>query len=132
LSDDKQDVEQLWREIEVLEGWLPDLKPVRPVVQSMEAWVRRRTNGRKSADDEFHAGSLNALEGFYVKWAAKESTPHQFRMPYCKARKVLMILLSTKRTGVRPPISMAMRNISSAMRSIPLRAGQQSTHPVLA
>ncbi len=50
LSDDKQDVERLWRDIEVLKRWLPELEPV-PSERPGHGVLPQdplRTNGRKS------------------------------------------------------------------------------------
>ena len=103
LSDDKQEVEQLWRDIEVLEGWLPDLGPVRPLVKRMENYLGPLEDEWEAVglipDDKFRAESQKALEGFYVKWDTKKSTFRQFREPYYSARRALMTLLASKRTA---------------------------------
>jgi hypothetical protein len=111
LSDDKQDLDQLWREIDVLEHWLPELKSVRPSVKSMVKSMERYLGPLEeewekvapAPDDEFQAESLEALKRFFSKWSSKESDFKRFRTPYYKARKNLTNLLANKRTGVDPP-----------------------------
>lgn len=102
LSDDKQEVEKLWRDIEVLERWLPKLKPVRPSVESMERDLNPLETEWESvgstADEDFDAESLSHLRGFYVKWNDPESTFGVFREHYRKARSDLMRLLANERT----------------------------------
>ena len=97
LSDDKQEVEQLWRDIEVLEHWLSSLKRVRPRVRSMEDYLNPLEDewekiGEAPAD-EFHAESLEALNGFSVKGVDHVSTFEHFRMPYYEARALLITAL---------------------------------------
>jgi DNA repair exonuclease SbcCD ATPase subunit len=103
LSDDKQEVEKLWRDIEVLERWLPELEPVRPSVESMEKYLNpletEWENVGSTTDEDFDAESLGHLRAFYVKWSDPESTFGVFREHYRKARSDLMSLLANERTG---------------------------------
>ena len=104
LSEDKEEVEKLWRDIEVLERWLPELARIRPRIKSMEDYLDALEDEWEKVgstpDDQFQSKSLKALRGFKAKWNAPESTFQRLRDPYYEARSHLIALLANKRADV--------------------------------
>jgi hypothetical protein len=109
LSEDKEDVEKLWRDIEALEPWLAELNPAKPCVKSMEKYLNLLEDEWERVapepDDSFQAEHLQFLKGFRAKQATGESDFQRFRTPYYDARSALIALVAKRRTDVVPPDS---------------------------
>ena len=104
LSGDKEEIEKLWRDVEVLEEWMPELGPVRSEIKKMEKYLNALEteweNSGSTRDDAFEAESQVALVGFRKKWDVDGSTFIRFRGPYYAARGRLIVQLADKRADV--------------------------------
>ena len=104
LHDEKQALEDLWKDMEAYGEWLPELIPLGQLVKEMETYLRPLENEleavKRLPDATFQATSRTELMGFLAKKYVPTSTFHVFRSLEHRARAGLVELLSTERTGI--------------------------------
>lgn len=114
LDEDQQDLEQLARDVEVLEGQSRSIEParaarlaaIRAAIKAMERylgalWTEREDVAARS-DDEFDAVDLTRINAFVARVATGKSDFYKFNGKYREARRELIELLSESSAGTPP------------------------------
>jgi membrane protein implicated in regulation of membrane protease activity len=114
LDDDQQNLEQLARELAVLQKRLPRLGPTRASdlgrardgVKSMERYLGKLwseyENVARMSEEDFEEARLERLTAFLVRVRSGQSDFHLFNGRYHKAREMLIGLLADSRIGSQP------------------------------
>lgn len=106
LDDDQQDLEQLGREIEVLQERLPDLGQTLAAVKRMERYLGKLWKEHEDvaalSGDEFEPADLQRLNAFAARVKTGRSDFHRFNGQYHRSRETLIGLLADSRIGVQP------------------------------
>lgn len=122
LHADKQALEILWQDIQTNAGWLPELTPIWPRVEQMEAYLRPIENEaelvRETPESDFSVASQRELTAFTAKWKSGESSFPKFRELHHQARAGLIDVLASLRRGVRAPGSTVDTTSSPGSRDI--------------
>jgi hypothetical protein len=111
LDEDQQDLEQLVREMTLLERRLPNLEPTRATelgqardaVKAMEHYLgllwREHEDVAAISDDEFTPADLPRFNGFVERVQTGRSDFHLFNSKYHRSRATLLELLADSRIG---------------------------------
>jgi hypothetical protein len=106
LSDRKRDAERIWRDIQVIKEWIPELEGVEPRGKLMESYfdgIDKEYRSVSTAPENFRPEQLPALRLFRARTGSGEASNfHLLRTPYYEARDALIKLLAQKRTGSGP------------------------------
>lgn len=112
LDEDQQDLEQLAREVEVLQA--EAVEPIRTArlveahaaVKAMEEYLGALWSEREDvaalSDDEFEGMDLTRINAFLARVATGNSDFHDFSGKYHEARRTLIALLADNRIGPQP------------------------------
>lgn len=113
LDEDQQDLEQLAREVEVLQGQAEAVEPTRTVrlvetraaIKTMEHYLGALWSEREDvaglSDDEFEGVKLTRMNAFLAR-VATGGDFHEFSGKYHEARRKLIELLADNRIGHQP------------------------------
>ena len=114
LDEDQQDLEQLAREVEVLQRQAEAVEPIRTVrlveaqgaVKAMEKYLGALWSEREDvaalSDDEFEGMDLTRINAFLARVATGKSDFHDFSGKYHEARRTLIALLADNRIDPQP------------------------------
>ena len=104
VSDQKQESEQLWNDMNAIADRLPELTTVSVKVEAMEHYlngVETEWEGTGAIpDDVLKRTDLEALERFIAKQPTGKSDFGRFRAPYYEASNALIEASARRRTGV--------------------------------
>ena len=103
LSDRKNDVERIWRDMEAYQNWIPDLAKLPPLAYKIETYLGKLETEWKDVASEpelkFRIEQLKELLRFRAKPGDSAFNFDELRTPYYEARNALIESISMKRIG---------------------------------